>query len=439
MKRTTAPIWLTLAVAASPLVRAENAPAQAQPAPAPTAAVSDADVLAGLQKNLDTINRTIRDARKEASDTAAQRDAARTEATALREAKLQLEQQLNGLKQQLGASNQEISRWKDKAGVLEKKLGAGEEAYAKLATFRDEMNTAMKEFAALKGGLAEVRGELQAPAERVALKKEVESLKATNADLAKRGEEETKAHAGTRQKLTSTENALSGLKEAFAKLTADAKAKTEELAKAIRERSELTAKLDENEKAIAAARNDAEGLKKATVAVTKERDEARNQLTAKTAENEKAMAAARTEAEGLKKAAATVTKERDDARGSLAETRDALAQLQKEAAQLRGTVGPLAAEIKAAKEQTELATAAIREANVARKRAEDAQASAQKELASVKGELASAVTNRDELKQQIAAKTTEIDSLRKTVEELNARTAQQEKAKAADEKSSAGL
>jgi chromosome segregation ATPase len=403
MKLTTAPIWFSLAVAASPLVRAENAPAPAQPATAPTAAVSDVDALAGLQKNLDTINKTIRDARKEATDTAAQRDAARTEATALRDAKLQLEQQLNGLKQQLGASNQEISRWKDKSNVLEKKLGAGEEAYAKLATFRDEMSAAMKEFATLKGGLAEVRSELQAPAERVALKKEAEALKAANADLAKRGEEEAKAHVGTKQRLTSTENALSGLKEAFAKLTADAKAKTEELAKALRERSELATKLAENEKTIVAARN---------------------------------------EAEGLKKASATVAKERDDARGELTATRDTLAQLQKEAAQLRGTVGPLAAEIKAAREQTELATAAIREANVARKRAEDAQASAQKELASVKNELASAVTNRDALKQQIAAKATEIDSLRKTVEELNARTAQKEKGaeeKAAEEKSSAGL
>ncbi len=389
MKRTPAPILFTLAVAVSPLLKANETPAA--PAPQPPAAAekeAEPDTLAGLQQHFETINNAIREARTEVSDMAGQRDAARKEAAAVREAKRQLEQQLAGLKQQLGASNNEVLQWKDKATVLEKKLGAGEEAYEKLASFRGEMDAAMKEFAVLKNGLADIRGELQAPAERAALKKELAGLKGSHEELAKKLDAETKAHAENRRLLAASESIARELKQTIAKFKDDAKGRLEALA-------------------------------------------------GKLAASEKDLAAARTEAGGLKEAATALEKERDSARSELAATQQTLAVLQQEAAQLRTSLQPLAAEIQSAKEQAELATAAIREANAARHQAESARTELEKELTTVKGELSNALANRDSLQQQVAAKATEIESLRKTVEELNARAAN--KAAGEENRQSAGL
>ena len=170
------PLWMSLAVAITPILHANEDPMGQQPAASTADAKKAAeiavptDALAGLQRQFETMNKAILEARTEAAGVTGERDAARKEAQAVREAKQQLEAQLAGLKKQLEASNHEVWQWKDKATVLEKKLGAGEEAFRSLATFRDQMDSAMKEFAVLKNGLAEVRGELQAPAERVALK-----------------------------------------------------------------------------------------------------------------------------------------------------------------------------------------------------------------------------------------------------------------------------
>ncbi len=399
MKRTPAPIWATLAIAVSPLLKAEEAPAPSAPqTPAAAENKAETDALAGLQQHFETINKAIHEARTEVADMASQRDAARKEATAIREAKRQLEQQLAGLKQQLGTSNNEVRQWKDKAVVLEKKLSAGEQAFEKLATFRDEMEVAMKEFAVLKNGLADIRGELQAPAERAALKKELAGLKGSHEELAKKLDAETKAHTESKRLLAAGEAAARELTQTLAKFKDDAKARLEALAQANRERDALAGKL---------------------------------------AAGEKDLAAARVEATGLKETATSLEKERDSARGELAETRQTLAMLQQEAAQLRTSLQPLAVEIQSAKEQAGLATAAIREANAARHQAESARVALEKELTTVKGELSNAVANRNSLQQQVTAKATEIESLRKTVEELNARAAN--KAAGEEDRQSAGL
>ncbi len=381
MKRIyTTPLWMSLAVAVSPIVRANETPKESQPA-APAAAdlAVPTDALAGLQKQFENMNRAIKAARHETADVTGQRDAAREEAEAVREAKHQLETQLADLKKQLEVSNHEVWQWKDKAAVLEKKLGAGEEAFRKLAGFRDEMDTALKEFAVLKRGLAEVRGELQAPAERVALKKELAEANAAKEQLAKKLGDEAKAHAESKRQLVASESFAKELKKAFEELKANAKSQLEALAKA---KQELGG--------------------------------AREQLAAVSKENT-----------GLKESKATVEKELQEARKELGATRDTLAMLQKESAQLRSTLQPLSAEIQAAKDQTAKASAAIQEASAARDKAEQGRVEMEARLKEVSSQLANALATQNGLKEQVASKTSEIENLRKKVEEMEAKTANQ--------------
>ena len=389
------PLWMSLAVAISPFAQANEAPKGTQPA-APVAEANKAaelavptDALAGLQKQFETMNKAIKDARTETTNVSGQRDSALKEAQAIREAKQQLEGQLADLKKQLETSNHEVWQWKDKAIVLEKKLGAGEEAFQKLANFRDEMDTAMKEFAVLKSGLADVRGELQAPAERVALKKQLDETNAAKAQIAKKLESESKAHAESKRQLAASESFGKELRKAFEDLKASAKAQFEALAKAKQEREDVDR----------------------TLAATRE------QLEVSINENA-----------GVMKAKATVEKDLTATRTELTATQETLAMLQKEAAQLRGTLQPLAAEIQAAKEQTTKATTAIQEASAARDKAEQARVQVEAQLKEVSGQLANAMATQNGLKEQVASKSTEIESLRKKVEEMEAKTANQQPA-----------
>jgi chromosome segregation ATPase len=381
------PLWMSLAVAVSPLVQANEAPKGTTP-PADASKAADlavpTDALAGLQRQFETMNKAIKDARSEASNVSGQRDAALKEAEAIREAKQQLETQLADLRKQLETSNHEVWQWKDKAKTLEQKLGAGEQAFQKLASFRDEMEVAMKEFAVLKSGLAEVRGELQAPAERVALKKQLEEAAAARAEIAKKLENESKAHAESKRQLAASEGIGKELKKALENLKANARAQFEALAKAKQEREDIDRTLVATREQLEVSINENAGVIKAKAAVEKDLTATRTELTA---------------------------------------TRETLAMLQKEAAQLRGTLQPLAAEIQAAKEQTTKATAAIQEASAARDKADQARAEVEAQLKEVTGQLATAMATQNGLKEQVASKSTEIASLRKKVEEMEAKTA----------------
>jgi len=419
MKRIhTTPFWMSLAVAICPVVQAnENpAPKSAPAAPAevqkPANAAPAADALTGLQKHFETMNQAITEARTEAADVAGQRDAARKEALAIREAKQQLEGQLSDLRKQLEASNHEIWQWKDKAGVLEKKLGAGEQAFQKLATFRDEMDTAMKEFAVLKSGLADVRGELQAPAERVALKKELAELKTSKEEMAKKLDAETKANVEGKRLLAVSENFGKELKKAFEELKTSAKAQFEMLTKTQQERDALSKNLAATNEQLATARNEAKGLADTKAAMEKT-----------LAANNEQLAKVSNEAKGLSDAKVATEKNLDATRNELTATRESLAMLQSEAAQLRSTVKPLAAEIQSAREQTAKATVAIQEASAAREKAEQGRLQVENQLKEVNGQLAAALEAQNGLKQLVTTKTGEIEGLRKKVEEMEAKLA----------------
>jgi chromosome segregation ATPase len=390
------PLWMSLAMAISPIVHANEAPKGAQPA-APAAEANKAaeiavptDALAGLQKQFETMNKAIGEARTETTNVSGQRDAAIKEAQAVREAKQQLEGQLADLRKQLETSNHEVWQWKDKTKALEQKLGAGEQAFQKLASFRDEMDVAMKEFAVLKNGLADVRGELQAPAERVALKKQLDEAAASKAEVAKKLENESKALAESKRQLAASETFGKELKKAFEGLKASAKAQFEALAKAKQEREDIDRTLVATREQLEVSINENAGIVKAKAATEKDLTATRTELTA---------------------------------------TQETLAMLQKEAAQLRGTLKPLAAEIQSAKEQTTKATTAIQEASAARDKAEQARVQVEAQLKEVSGQLASAMATQSGLKEQVASKSTEIEGLRKKVEEMEAKTANQQPAK----------
>lgn len=390
MKRIPTPIWMSLAVAMSPIVKGEEKPA----APAPAAA----DAFTGLQKHFEAMNSAITDARKEAADVAGQRDAAVKETEAVRQAKQQLEGQLSDLRKQLESSNHEVWQWKDKATVLERKLGAGEQAFQKLAAFRDEMSVAMQEFGAIKSDLNKVRGELQAPAERVALKKEIASLQAAQAQEQGKLAAEAKAHVESKRLLSASEGLVKELKKGYEELKASAKQQLAELSKARQERDAIARNLAVSNEYLQAARN---------------------------------------EANGLKDAKAVAEKNLDATRGELAATRDALANLQKHSAELRSTMEPLSAEIQAVKDQATKATAMIQEVSAARDKSEQARAAMESQLKEVNGQLAAALDQQSGLKQQVATKTQEVDGLRKKIEEMEKTAANKQKEEAKHE--SAGL
>lgn len=247
MKRISTPIWMSLTLALSPLAVAQEAPAEqaAAPAVAEQTVATKADEIAAM-------NTAIAEARQEAASVAGERDSALKETAAIREAKQQLEAELAGLRGQLEQSNQEVWQWKDKASVLEKKLGAGEEAYAKLATFRDEVSVAMKEMATLKEDLADVRGELKAPAERVALKQELAELKSAR------------------------DSAVTSLEE----LRNTSKQQADVLAKVQMERDTLGKNLSAANEELQTARNETAGLKDAKSIADKNLDATRGELTA---------------------------------------------------------------------------------------------------------------------------------------------------------------
>ncbi len=393
MKRIPTPIWMSLAVAMSPIVKGDEKSAAPAPQPAPPA-----DAFTGLQKHFETMNSAITDARKQAADVAGQRDAALKETEAVRQAKQQLEGQLADLRKQLEGSNHEVWQWKDKAVVLERKLGAGEQAFQKLAAFRDEMGVAMQEFATLKAGLNDVRAELQAPAERVALKKEVAELKNAQTAANEKLAAEAKAHGESKRLLAASEGLVKELKKGFEALKESAKQQLAEFTKVRQERDVLAKNLAVSTEQLQIVRNEATGLKEAKQVADKNLDATRSELTA---------------------------------------TRDALASLQKESAALRSTMQPLAAEIQAVRDQASKATAAIQEASAARDQAVQARAAMENQLKDVNGQLVAALDQQNGLKQQVATKTQEIDGLRKKIEEIEAKTAN--KAKEEEKHESAGL
>jgi len=396
------PLWLSLAVAFSPFALGnENQPqneAQAvEQAPADEAATRD-ERRAEMRLRYEAMNQAVTDARAEAVAAANQRDAAHKEATAIREAKEQLQKELGSLNKQLQATNNEVGQWKEKAVELEKKLGSGEEAYQKLGSFRDQMDQALKEFAVLKDGLAEVRVELQAPAERVALRNEVDQLKTAREELAGKLSEEATAHAASKELLAARDAKMAEMDQAFADLQKNATEQLELLNKTQQERDALAKNLAAAAEELANSKKEAADLKEAKAAVDRELEATRSELTA---------------------------------------TKEALTMLQQEASELRASLKPLADGIQAAKEQTVKAGAAIQEASAARARAEKGRAQVEVQLKQVSGQLATELAAQDGLKKEVSSKSIEIESLRKKVEQMEAQASSQ--GEASEKQESAGL
>jgi chromosome segregation ATPase len=410
MKRMrTTPLWLGLALALSPLalgdeVQVQNeAPAEAvqaevqEEAPVDEAAARE-QRRAEMRKRFEAMNQAVVDARAEAAAAAEQRDMAHKEAMAIREAKEQLQAQLSSLNEQLELTNNEVGQWKQKALELEKKLGAGEEAYAKLGSFRDQMDEALKEFAVLKEGLAMVRDELQAPAERVALRSEVDQLKAAGDELTAKLEAEATAHAESKEMLAARDAKMSELSAAFETLKKSAAEQLELLNQTQQERDALAKDLATAAEELANSRKESQLLKETKAEVEQELESTRNELNA---------------------------------------TKNALSTLQQEAAELRASLKPLSDGIRAAKEQTIKAGAVIQEASAARDRAENSRAKMEIQLKEVSERLAAELAAQNGLREEVASKSTEIASLRKKVEQMEAQAANL--GQASDNQESAGL
>ena len=169
-------LFASLALAMTTAIRGEES--------TPETIVPPTESSAGiLDASFDTLAKTLDEARTKSGEAIGQRDAALTELATSREAQAETTRQLEEAMSQLAAAREAEAQWKNEAATLAGKLSAGEEAYAQLGEFRSQMKEALGELAAMKSDLAGVRAELQAPAERMALRDENEALKGRAAGL----------------------------------------------------------------------------------------------------------------------------------------------------------------------------------------------------------------------------------------------------------------
>jgi chromosome segregation ATPase len=161
-----------------------------------------------LDASFDSLAKVLEESRDKVTEAENQRKLALEELDARRKAHAETQRELAELKRQLATTRKSEAHWKNQSEKLSIKLAAGEQAHANLAKFRDQMAATLEEFSSLKGDIANVRGELEAPAMRVALRKENEKLKSLSAGLEKKLNAtrqqlstERKRHAATRQEL----------------------------------------------------------------------------------------------------------------------------------------------------------------------------------------------------------------------------------------------
>lgn len=220
------------------------------------------------------------------------------------------------LEQSLGAERAESAKWKAQSQKFEQKLAAGAEAYEELARFRGELRGAIKEFDTLKAEMAEVRGELQDPQERHALKRQVAALTKDKETL----QSEIKATVANR----------------------------DEVAKMLGESTDLLAQANRSEKQHV---QQIAGLKRAQAQAAKSNKRLENVVVVL---EEKLKAKARENAElraGQEAMVKTSRKQAAELRGN----HEQLAVLQKEVARLREQAAPNSDEVKAARVAAEKA------------------------------------------------------------------------------------
>lgn len=243
----TKALLLGLAVAMTPALRAADAP--------PLADTKIDNASSVLDASFDSLSKTLNDARNQVVEAVEQRNLALMELQARRDSQAETMRELAALKKQLQVTQRSEAQWKSQSEKLSKKLAAGPEAHAKLASFRDQMDGALKEFSSLQKDIASVRSELQAPAERISLRKENAGLKQAKASLegelkkeatrfkqlGSRLAAETLSHQQTSQKLVNSTRECAKLSNQLATASKGNSELEKQAAVAKRERQALSA------------------------------------------------------------------------------------------------------------------------------------------------------------------------------------------------------
>lgn len=177
-------LWLTPGQNAA---QAEDKPAQSPEIPVP------ADLLGELQASFEKLASGLASARDAVARMTKQRDAARERVESLtavneslRKETAQLRETLASTREDLQQANTERAEWQRKSEQLLARLESGNAAYDHLVELRDQLRATVDEFGGLQADMAEVRTELEAPAERKALKQRVAALEETNENLSDR-------------------------------------------------------------------------------------------------------------------------------------------------------------------------------------------------------------------------------------------------------------
>ncbi|MDZ7668622.1 MAG: hypothetical protein U5Q16_04100 [Gammaproteobacteria bacterium] len=165
--------------------------AEDEPAASNTQIPVPADLLGELQASFEELASGLASARDAVARMSQQRDAARNRVESLTQANESLRQEmaelrdtLTSTRQDLEQANAERAEWRRKSEQLQARLDSGAAAYDHLVNLRDHLQGTVEEFSGLQADIADVRGELEAPAERKALKERVAALEQTNDDLA---------------------------------------------------------------------------------------------------------------------------------------------------------------------------------------------------------------------------------------------------------------
>lgn len=389
----TKAILLGLAVAITPVVRAAEAP--------PIAEVKIDQASVALDASFDSLRETLSIANNQVTEAISQRDLALKELAARRQAQAEAERELASIKKQLKATQKGEAQWKAQSEKLAKKLAAGEEAHAKLAQFRDQMTGALQEFSSLQKDIASVRGELQAPAERLALRTENAKLKQAKIQLAAKLDDtncrlaaESKRLQKTDQQLTTVtrknvalNNMLAAAEEKGTALGAEIEVAGREMQTLDAANRELHSKMAGQEKVQATFQH---------------------QLSKKQAELD-TTAAARKSAENKLAAASQV----------IEESKDSIVKLTKQGEQLRKTNRQAHQELKNIRKKADAEQSARRQieklqANTVKQanelRAE--LATSTKQADGLRGELTESSKQAKKLSEELAANTKQADSLR---------------------------
>lgn len=163
------------------------AQAKDQPADAPQIPVP-ADLLGELEASFQELANGLASARDAVAAMTKQRNEARDRVASLTQVNESLRQETSQLRETLSSTradleqaNAERADWQRKTQQLQARLESGDAAYDHLVKLRDQLQSTVAEFSGLQADVAAVRGELEAPAERQALKARIAKLEEANA------------------------------------------------------------------------------------------------------------------------------------------------------------------------------------------------------------------------------------------------------------------